>query len=205
MSSPRPLRLRGSSGDTARAMAGEHVEVVRQPVVLQARSRRGLDERLCLRFPSLLAFVARAVWGLPPRSGLRRRFLRRAIHNGFDALNRGDFESSFLLYHPDVELVTPPPLVGLGFHPLYRGRDARKDFQRGWIAEWGEMRFEPEDVRDLGDRVLCVGRMKGSGLTSGAGAESDWACLFTLQAGRVIREQPVFDRREVLEAAGLRE
>ena len=88
---------------------------------------------------------------------------------------------------------------------MYRGRDGRSEFQRGWTAEWGEMRFEPEEMLDLGDRVLFVGRVKGGGLSSGAGFESDWAVLLTIPAGRVIREQPFFDRREGLEAAGLSE
>jgi len=61
------------------------------------------------------------------------------------------------------------------------------------------------EVGNLGDRVVCVGRVKGSGLSSGAAFESGWACLFTIRAGRVIREQPFFDRREALEAAGLSE
>lgn len=65
------------------------------------------------------------------------------------------------------------------------------------------MRFEPEEMLDLGDRLLFVGRVKGSGISSGAGFESDWAVLLTISAGRVIREQPFFDRREALEAAGL--
>jgi hypothetical protein len=58
---------------------------------------------------------------------------------------------------------------------------------------------------DLGDRLLFVGRIKGSGLSSGAGFETAWANLLTLSAGRVIREEPFFDHREALEAAGLRE
>ena len=127
------------------------------------------------------------------------------MQTGFDALNRGDFESSFLLYHPDVVFVTPPRLVALGFDRLYRGPEARREFQRGWVAEWGEMRFEPDEMLDLGDRVLCLGRVKGSGVSSGAAFESDWECLFTVQAGRVTREEPFFDRTEAFEAAGLRE
>jgi hypothetical protein len=62
--------------------------------------------------------------------------LRRATQAGFEALNRGDYEAAFTLYHPDGELITPPGFVGLGFDPLYRGREERIDFQRRWTAEW---------------------------------------------------------------------
>ena len=187
-------------------MSQENVAVVRQPVALKGRPRRGLDERIYLRFPSVAKFVMRAVWRLPPRFRPRRALLLRAVQNNFDAINRGDFEASFpLFYHPDTELITPPRLVGLGFDPVYRSREARIEFQRRWTAEWGEMRFEPEEVLDLDDRVLFVGRVTGSGLSSGAGFENDWANLLTISAGQVIREQPFFDRQEALEAAGLSE
>jgi ketosteroid isomerase-like protein len=186
-------------------MSQQHTEVVRQPIALKARRRRGLEERIYMRFPSAVAFVTRAVWRLPPRSRPRRAFLLRAAHRGFDALNRGDFEASFMLYHPDVEFITPPTLVGLGFDPVYRGPERRSEFQRGWVAEWGEMRFEPKEMLDLGDRVLFVGRVSGSGVSSGAAFESDWACLFTVSAAQVIREQPFFDLGEALEAVGLSE
>jgi ketosteroid isomerase-like protein len=186
-------------------MSEENVEVVRQPIALKARSRRGLEERIYLRFPSVSAFVIRAAWRLPPRSRPRREFLRRAAHSGFDALNRGDFEASFMLYHPYGQFITPPRLVGLGFDPVYRGSERRSEFQRGWVTEWGEMRFEPKEMLDLGDRVLFVGRVRGSGVSSGAAFESDWACLFTISDAQVIREEPFFDLREALAAAGLSE
>jgi ketosteroid isomerase-like protein len=40
---------------------------------------------------------------------------------------------------------------------------------------------------------------------AGARGDSDYADLFTLSAGRVIREQTYFDRAEALQAVGLRE
>jgi ketosteroid isomerase-like protein len=186
-------------------MSEENVELVRQPIALKGRPRRGLDERIYLRFPSVVAFVTRAVWRLPPRSRVRRALLLRLVRSAFDAINRGDFQSSFVLHHPDGELITPPRLVGIGFDPVYRRREGRFEFQRRWTAEWGEMRFEPDEMLDLGDRLLFVGRVKGSGLSSGARVESDWALILTISAGQVIRDQPFFDRQEALEAAGLSE
>lgn len=48
-----------------------------------------------------------------------------------------------------------------------------------------------------------IGRIRSGGLSSGAKLDSDYADLFTLSAGRVIREQTYFNRTEALEAAGL--
>ncbi len=186
-------------------MSQKNVEIVRQPVSLRDRPGRGPEERIYLRVPLVVRAVNRAAWRLPPTAWLRKEFLRRATLSGFDALNRGDFKASFMLYRPDVVFITPPRLVGLGFDPVYRGPEQRREFQKGWVAEWGEMRFGPEELLDLGNRLLYLGRVKGSGVTSGAGFESDWACLLDVEDAQIVREEPFFDREEAFEAVGLRE
>lgn len=183
----------------------ENVEVVRQPFALKARSRRGLEERVFLRLRAVATSLTRVAWRLPPGSRLRREVILRAAQAGFAAINRGDFESSFLLYHPRVEIITPSQLVAMGFDPAYRGREARFDYQRRWTLEWGEMRFEPTEMIDLGERVLFVGRIAGVGLSSGAAVDTEWAVLYTLSDGQVIREQPFFDHEEAFVAAGFSE
>ena len=120
--------------------------------------------------------------------------------------NRGDFEAGYALYDNQVELISDPRLTALGFDRVYRGREERIRFQERWAAEWGDFRFAPEELVDLGDgRVFVSGQIVGSGLSSGAGFDSDWACLLTISAGRVIREQFFFNRSDALEAVGLRE
>jgi ketosteroid isomerase-like protein len=186
-------------------MSQENVEVVRQQVAIGTRSRRRLDERLAVRVPGALGLVSRLVLRLPQHSRVRQALLRRSVQAGFEALNRGDYELPFAFYDPEGELITPPQLVGLGFDPLYHGREQRIAFQRRWIAEWGEFRFEPEEIIDLGDRVLLVGRIKGIGPSSGAAFDDQWANLLTVSAGRIVTERAFFDHGQALEAAGLRE
>jgi hypothetical protein len=53
-------------------MSEENVEVVRQPLVLRADSRRRLVEHLALRFPRLRWFITDAIWRLPAGSRLRQ-------------------------------------------------------------------------------------------------------------------------------------
>jgi hypothetical protein len=125
-------------------MSQENVEVVRQPFAVKARSRRGVEERIYLRFPSVVTFVTRAFWRLSPRSRPRRALLLRVSQLGFDALNRGDFASSFMLYHPHIEFITPPSFVALGFDPVYRGREGRSEFQRGWTANGARCASSPK-------------------------------------------------------------
>jgi ketosteroid isomerase-like protein len=131
--------------------------------------------------------------------------IRRVVCLAVEATNREDFEAAFAFHHPEVEVIEPPDVVKLGLDPVSRGREGRIRVQRRWNAEWDGLRIEPEHVTDLGDRLLVVSRMKGSGLKSGASFDSDLANLVELSAGRPIREQIFLDRAEAFEAAGLRE
>ena len=61
----------------------------------------------------------------------------------------------------------------------------------------------PKSSSSVGvDRLLTVGRMKGTGRTSGAVVDTDWSSLFTTLDGQVICEQIFLDRGEALEAVG---
>jgi ketosteroid isomerase-like protein len=187
-----------------RVVSKENVEVVRQPVATRTTSRRSWDERVAFRFPRALALVARVVLRLPPHSRLRQVLIRRSVRLTFEATWRGDYESMVQLYHPDGELIVPRELVALGFEPVVRGREERARFQRRWDAEWGKMQIRPEEIIYLGnERLLLVGRITGTGLTSGVPVNDEWAEMLTLSAGRAIREQVFFDHLEALEAAGL--
>jgi ketosteroid isomerase-like protein len=180
-------------------------EGVRHRLTLAADSRRRLDERLVLLFPAIKVLLARVWWNLPPRSRLRQAFVRRFVRQGFEAANRGDYEVTFAFYDRDIEFIPPTGLVGLGDQASYRGLEARIRYEQNWRAEWGDFRYEPDEFRDLGDRFLAIGRIRSSGSTSRAATDTDFANLFTLSAGRIVREQVFFDRADALEAAGLSE
>ena len=173
------------------------------PIAVKGRSSRGLEERLALRFPKAAAILARRVWRLPRRSRLRQALLRRVVVLGWDAMNRVDLEFGLALYHEDVESIFDPRAVSLGLANS-RGREARRRTLSEVYGETGEMRFEPDELIDLGDdRLLVTGRMTGTGRQSGAPFELDWANLWTIDDGLVVRDQQFGDRAEALEAAGL--
>ena len=186
-------------------MSQEDVEVARQPITVRAHTRRRLEERLALRLPRAAALVSRAAYRLPPRSRLRRAFIRRFLQLAVEAYNRRDFEAFFTLFHPEVEFETPPQLQGLGLDAIYRGREACRRFEERWIAEWGDFQVKPSEFIDLGSRILLLGRLKGSGPSSGAAINNEWADLATVSGGRVIRRQIFLDPAQALEAAGLSE
>jgi hypothetical protein len=142
---------------------------------------------------------------LPPRSRLRQVLLRRAVQVTWAAANRADWDVSFLLYGPEHETISPPGLVSVGFDPVYRGRGERERMQQRWQQEWGEFSYRPEEIVDLGARVLVLGRVEATGLSSGAATKREWAMLYTASAGQVIRDQIFLDHAKALQAAGLQD
>jgi ketosteroid isomerase-like protein len=179
--------------------------VTRQSLTLAADSHRRLEERLTLRFPYIQTLVLRGWSKLAPQSRLRQAIVRRVVRLGFEAANRGDYEVTFSLYDPDMEFIPPTGLIGLGDEASYRGLEARVRYEYNWRAQWGDFRYEPDELRDLGDRILVIGCISSSGASSGAATETDFANIFTLSAGRIIREHVYFNRAEALEAVGLLE
>jgi ketosteroid isomerase-like protein len=178
-------------------------EVLREQIALKGRSRRGLEERLALRFPRVTALIARTTWRLPRRSSLRRALVRRVVVLGWEAMNRADLEFGLALYDEDVESVFDPRAVTLGLANT-RGREARRRTLSQVYGEMGQMLFDPDELIDLGDdRLLVIGRMKGRGRASGAPFEMEWANLWTISEGLVVRDEQFGDHAEAVEAAGL--
>jgi ketosteroid isomerase-like protein len=186
-------------------MHQSEAEVVHIPMTRTVHDRRRLEERLALRFPRLRDFVARAIWRLP-NSRLRRALITRIVRTGWEAFNRGDLDAAFLVYHPECESIYPPQFTTIGLEPGTHDLDERMRSQQSVLDEWAEFRFEPEELIDLGDgRLLSRGRMKGTGLSSGAPFETEWVAIGTISGGRVIREEIFVDHAEAFEAAGLSE
>ena len=62
-----------------------------------------------------------------------------------------------------------------------------------------------DDVRDLGERVLAIGRLEGIGHTTGLPVGGELAQLFTYREGKAIRVRDFGSHAQGIEAAGLRD
>ena len=130
----------------------------------------------------------------------------RAIRNGFDAYNRGDLDVCVLLYHPSVKFERSEDHSAVGLKVRFQGLEGYREFAAEWAAGWGEHRFEPRELFDLGDRFLVLTELVARGEGSGISLTQDHAMLSTFDKnGRVIRQQDFFDHADALAAAGLRE
>ena len=169
-------------------------------------SRRRLEQHLGVHFPRLLNFIARLAWRLPP-GRLRNAFLSRNVRSAWEAFNRRDLDAAFMLYHPDCESTWPDDLLTVGFSvPGTHNREDRIRIQREGFEDWGgSLHFEPEELIEVGDRLVTIGRMDATGPGSGAAVDMEWVAVVTMRDGRAIREEIYFDLRQALDAAGLPE
>jgi ketosteroid isomerase-like protein len=128
-----------------------------------------------------------------------------AFKHGLDAFNRRDVEA--LLEELDPEVVWYPALPVLvgGEATVYRGHDGVREMLRDLCLAFAETHVELSEIRDLGDRLVAIGRTRARGKESGAETESPWGGIAEHKDGRAIRIRTYLDPKEALEAAGLRE
>ncbi|HEV2982376.1 MAG TPA: nuclear transport factor 2 family protein [Solirubrobacteraceae bacterium] len=121
-----------------------------------------------------------------------------------DAYNRRDVDGLF------AELATPDfewwPAVTTAYGGgCYQGREGVERFAADTRQNWEDLQSIPEEFRDLGDRVLLLGRQVGRGKGSGAQVETPIVGICDFRGDRVWRFRAYFDRAEGLRAAGLSE
>ena len=193
-----------ASPERGRAASRQGVEVVRQPLSARERSRPAPEQWLAPRVPRLFDLGMRVVFRLSPRSRLRRALLRRSVCVGQATYNRRDFEALLPLYRPDVEVHSPKEWVALGdFDPVYRGHEGLLRFYRQWADAWVDNWAEPQELIDLGDRLVLLGEIKARGGESGIEVGRRYAMLWHIHRGKLAREQVFNDPAEALDAVGL--
>jgi ketosteroid isomerase-like protein len=184
---------------------GRGVRIELPPLRQRASQRRSLDERLYVRFPALYRLLAGALMRLPPQSRLRRWIVGRRIWRAYAAANRGDFDSVLVGWDPRSEYRPSGDLMPPDLEAVFHGHDGYLRLWRYWLDAFEDIRWDPEEVLDLGDRLLVTTQQSGHGSGSGVAVSEPVFQLFTFRRGLVARQEDFLDRSKALEAAGLRE
>ena len=188
-------------------MSHENVEIVRKPLGASQRSGRTLDLRLLLRFPRLALAYFRVIGRLPPRSRLRQAAVWRGIGLGVEAFNRRDLDAVAIVYHPDLEYYPYREFVEASLADrCYYGPAGYRTYVWAQNEVWGnDVRLDPTELIDLGDRIVLLADMPMRAQASGVPLAEKYAGVMTLRNGRVIRVDDFLNQGDALEAVGLRE
>ena len=128
-----------------------------------------------------------------------------AFKRVFEAGDRRDFEAIVEALDPAVELHPAMSVLLGGEATVYRGHEGVREYlqERGEVfAEW---HHEVSEIRDLGERVVAIGRVRAQGMESGAETVSPFGYLVEFKDGKAIRIWSYMKAEEALEAAGLSE
>jgi ketosteroid isomerase-like protein len=118
-----------------------------------------------------------------------------------DAFNRRDIEALLDLGTRDYVLSSQLLDAGADF----QGREGPERFFSMLSESWDQFHSVVDDYRDLGDRVLMLGRSTGRGRGSGVTVEARTATIFDFDDGKISRARLYLDHAEALRAAGLKE
>ena len=128
-----------------------------------------------------------------------------AFKRGIAAWNREDIDATLEVFDPEVQWRPAVPRLLGGGTAVYRGRHDVREWLQELDETIAELRIEISEIRDLGERVLAVGQLRGHGRESGAEVESPIGYVVEFKNGNVIRIDDYLDPEEALEAAGLSE
>ena len=124
------------------------------------------------------------------------------VRAALEAFNRRDGEAFGALLARDAEIV---PMRAALEGTVYRGPDAAAQYCAAVDESWENLRWEVEEIRDGGDWVLALGRIRGRGRVSGAGIDVEAAWVARFRDGLVANFRTWTDRGEARKAAGLSE
>ena len=104
---------------------------------------------------------------------------------------------------PEIEWVPAGPAAVE--RAVYRGyEEVANGFESVWQT-WDLFQFEGSQVRDLGDSVLWLGRVKMRGSASHVALDQEFAAHWVLRDGKLTRIQAFLSWQDALKAVGLEE
>ncbi len=124
--------------------------------------------------------------------------LVRAVHEGWA---RGDFSVGADRLALDFEWHQFPQAVEPGTR---RGEEVGGALRKIFDV-YEDVRVEAAEFVDAGDKVVVIGRTRGTAKGSSLQLDTPVALVWTLRDGKLARTEFFSERREALEAAGLRE
>ena len=128
-----------------------------------------------------------------------------AFKRGLEAGNRGDVETLLEELDPEVEWHSALHALMGGEQTVFRGHDGVREMMRDLNDAFDEIHIEISEIRDLGDRLVAIGRIRTRGKASGAQTETPFALVTEIRNGKTIFLRGYLDHKQALETLGLSE
>jgi ketosteroid isomerase-like protein len=117
------------------------------------------------------------------------------VRAAFEAWNRNDFDAWIKYFDPEVK-----------WSALLEEFRGHAGIQQAWQSfKVFELTARYDDIRDLGDLVLALGELTGTGQITGLNVGHEIAQLATVREGRILSLRDFGSHAEALEAVGLSE
>jgi ketosteroid isomerase-like protein len=111
--------------------------------------------------------------------------------------NADGLEAAMAFLHPDIEWFTN---VEWPEANSFRGHDGIRKLAAVLDEAVGDVQIDADRFSDEGDHVVVLGRLRVTGVGSGAVTESHRAWVYTLQDGKIIRHLTFTDEAEAFRA-----
>ncbi|MFN2617251.1 MAG: nuclear transport factor 2 family protein [Thermoleophilaceae bacterium] len=120
------------------------------------------------------------------------------VRQTFEAWNAGDLDGVTSSLDAEAEFI---PLRSQLDQSPYKGPEGMRRFARDADEEWEYLRLVADEIRDLGDRVLVLGRFDARGRASGMDLEFPVAWIVRFRDGKIAFIRTYSDPGEAVKAA----
>ncbi|GJM42049.1 MAG: hypothetical protein DHS20C20_23310 [Ardenticatenaceae bacterium] len=124
----------------------------------------------------------------------------QVVQDLYAAFGRGDIPGLLGLLAEDVEWHFNGRPEDIPFGGRWQGHAEMMEFFRTVGETCEVLAFGPNEVIAMGDHVLSLGREHVRVRATGREFETDWAHLFTVQGGEVVRLREYYDTAVMAEA-----
>jgi ketosteroid isomerase-like protein len=120
------------------------------------------------------------------------------VRAAWAAFLRGDLEGALARVHPQMVTSRAPPLPDAR---TYHGIEGLLEAYADWTADFVEFEMTTGKFMTVGDRVVVEIFQRARGQASGALVMGRFWFVYTVAAGKVIRQDMFNRKRQALEAA----
>ena len=124
---------------------------------------------------------------------------------GTEAYNRRDVDALLKELDPEVEWHSALLIPFGGEATLSRGYDGVREVMGEVYDALAEINLDYSEIRDLGDRIVGIGRIRTRDKQSGVVTEMAFGTVTDMKNQKATRIWTYLDPQEALEAAELRE